>query len=242
MSLLALEHVSRRYGRGSREHSALHDVSLEIEAGELVAVWGRRRSGRSTLMRIASGMEAPDSGVVRFDGHDLAKRGAEELRSGIGYCRRTFRPAGGQLVLDQLVTSQLTRGVSPSLAQARARQALTRAGAERSAALKPSELDSSEAVRAVIARALSHQPRLLVIDDPTLGVDLLDRDRILLLLRSIADDGVAVLMSVSETPCLSRSDRALSLDDGELRGELRAAELAAVLPIRPAAAGESASA
>jgi ABC-type sugar transport system ATPase subunit len=233
MSLLELEGVGKRYGRGRSERVALHNISLELDAGELVAVWGRRRSGRSTLLRVAAGIETPDTGVVCLDGHDLNGQGAEALRGGVRYCRKELRPADGERVLDQLVTSQLTRGVSPPLSRSRAREALARAGAERCASLRPGELDGAEAVRVAIARALAHQPRLLVIDEPTLGVDLMERDRILMLLRSLIDDGIAVMMSTGETSCLAGSDRALSLSEGELRGELTP-ELAPVVPLSDA--------
>lgn len=237
MTLLELENVGKRYGRGSRERVALRDVSLQIEAGEHIAVWGRRRSGRSTLLRVAAGVETPDEGVVRFQGRDLSELGAETLRGHIRYCRKVFRPDDGQYVLDQLITGQLARGASASLARSRARDALERAGAAQCAALRPNDLDSTEAALVVIARALAHQPKLLVIDEPTLGVDLLDRDRILSLLRSLTANGIAVLMSAGETPCLSDSDRALALSNGELRGELEPPELAPVVPFPLSAAG-----
>jgi ABC-type multidrug transport system ATPase subunit len=236
MSLLELVHVSKRYGRGSSERVTLHDVSLQIDSGEFVAVWGRRRSGRSTLLRIAAGLEPPDGGVVSFDGHDLAEPRSDAPRSGIRYCRKSFRPAGGQLVLDQVTTSQLTRGVSLSLARERAVEALVRVGAERCAALRPSELDSEEVARVAVARALVHGPKLLVIDEPTLGVEIAARDGVLALLRSLADDGIAVLASATETTGLAGADRALSLAKGSLRGELDALELAPVVPLRSASA------
>jgi ABC-2 type transport system ATP-binding protein len=85
-----------------------------------------------------------------------------------------------------------------------------------------------------IARSLVHQPELLVIDEPTLGVETSERDLILSLLRSLADEGVSVLMSVGETTCLAGADRALSLAGGELHGELQPTELAPVIELRAA--------
>jgi ABC-type ATPase involved in cell division len=236
MSLLGLEHVGKRYGRRPGERVALRDVSLRIETGELVAVLGRRRSGRSTLLRVAAGVEVPDEGVVRFAGHNLAGGGAYGCDGGIGYCQRSFRPGEGRVVLDQILARLLARGASLSSAGSRAHAALVRVGAERCAGLEPDDLDGAEAVRVAIARALAGDPRLLVIDEPTKGVELLERDSILLLLRAIANEGVAVLMSTGETPCLSGVDRALTIGDGELHGR-PSSQLAPVVQLRPAARG-----
>jgi putative ABC transport system ATP-binding protein len=235
MSLLELEGVGKRYGRGSSERVILRDVSLELNAGELVAVWGLRRSGRSTLLRVAAGVEPADEGVVRFAGRDLAARRGNGLGRAIGYCRKTFRTAEAQSVLEEVMVGLLARGTSPALAHARARSALERTGAEHCATLKPNGLDGAEAVRVAIAQALSHGPGLLVIDDPTVGVDLLARDGILLLLRSLADDGIAVLTTTAEASSLSGADRALSLGEGVLNGS-PGPELASVMPLHAVAA------
>jgi ABC-type sugar transport system ATPase subunit len=218
MTLLELEHVSKRSHSGSRV--ALDDVSLVIDAGEMITIWGERRSGRSTLLRIAAGIETPDTGVVRFAGCDLAERHGEMLGDGISYCRKAFRPSGGPTVLDQLMTSQLARRVPRSTAVIRAWKALERTNAEQCARLRATDLKTEEAVRVVIARALTSDPRLLVVDEPTIGVDLLERDGILALLRSLADEGIAVLTSTGEGTGLLGADRVLSLGKGKLHGEL----------------------
>jgi ABC-type lipoprotein export system ATPase subunit len=218
VSLLELEHVSKRYDRGVREDVVLRDVSLQMDAGELVAVWGRRRSGRTTLLRIAAGVEVPDLGVVRFAGHELSGASSGELLGrGIGFCREA-RHRGEGCVLDLVVAGLLGRGVRPSAARSRAHSALERVGGGPCAALSSKELDGEETVRVSIARALALRPQLIVIDEPTLGVELIVRDEILLLLRSLADEGIAVLMSASETTGLSGADRGLALEDGELGG------------------------
>ena len=195
----------------------------------------RPLSGRSTLLRIAAGLEPPDDGVVSLRGRDLNARGSEESREQIRYCRKTFRPSEGQLVIDRLITAQLTRGIHGPSARTRAHEALERVNASHCATLKPSELDLSETMLVGIARSLVHEPKLLVIDEPTLGVDAIERDRILSLLRGLADGGIAVLMSVGETTCLAGADRGLSLASGELHGELQPPDLAPVVQLRDAA-------
>ncbi len=235
MSLLELRNVEHRRGRGAEERLALRDVSLEIDAGELVTVWGRRRSGRTTLLRIASGLERPDKGVVIFDGRDLTESHADVSQLGLRFCRKTFRPAEGQTVLEQLMTGQLMRGVPPAEARSRARAVLCRVDADISPSQRPADLDSSEAIRVAIARAIVRPPKLLVVDEPAMGVEILMRDEILSLLRSLADEGIAVLSSSADAAGLAGSDRALSLASGKLNGERQTPGLAAVVPIRRAA-------
>ena len=231
MSLLELEGVHKRYTDESGERLVLRDVSLRADPGELVVVWGLRRSGRSTLLRVAAGIEPPDGGVVRFDGHDLAARGERLLGGGIGYCQKTLRFTDGQSALDHAMVGLLSRWVSPAAARSRALRALERTGAERCAEMTQRELSSAEAVRVALARTLALKPRLVMIDEPVKGVELIDRDPILSLLRSLADEGVAILASTGESTGLSEADRGLVLGDGELRGA-PAARLTPVLPLR----------
>jgi energy-coupling factor transporter ATP-binding protein EcfA2 len=229
MSLLALEHVARRHAHGAHERLILRDVTLELDAGELVAIWGLRRCGRSTLLRIAAGIEPTDAGRVRFAGRELSGAGRLELGGGIGYCARASLDAPS--VLDELLLGQLARGVRRALARARAYTALARVGAADCSARALHELDGAEELRVALARALVLEPLLLVIDDPVRGVDLLQRDSILGLLRSFADEGIAVLISTDEATALAGADRALSLSEGVLRGT-NTPTLGEVLPLR----------
>jgi ABC-type multidrug transport system ATPase subunit len=229
-ALLALERVGRCHRHGACEHTILRDVSLQLDAGELVAVWGPRHSGRSTLLRVASGIEPPDTGVVRFAGRKLSGAG-DALGSGIGFCWQAPVGAEGHTVLEELMVAQLARGVPRRMAGSRATAALMRTGAAGSAASRSRELGKAQTVRAAIARALALEPSLLVIDEPTHSVDPRERDSILSLLRSLADEGMGILMSACDATVLAGSDRALALSDGELRGET-SPELAPVVPLR----------
>ncbi len=230
MSLLSVEGVGKRYRRGRREYVALKDVSLSVEHGELVCVLGTRKSGRSTLLRIAAGLERPDYGTVRFEGVDLSSTG-NVIGRRIAYCHTSFSELEGERVLDHVATGLLAQDSVPFQARRAAEDVLSRMGAGDCARLKPDELDGAECVRVGIARALILSPTLLVVDEPTAPVGLLQSDPILRLLRGIADEGTAVLMSTGDAMCLSGVDRAMSLDNGELRGERQPFQ-ADVVPLR----------
>lgn len=231
MTLLELEHVSKRYRRGTREQVVLDDVSLEVDPGEYLVVWGQRRSGRSTLLRVAAGIEAPERGAVRYQQQDLRDHGERFLGEGIGFCQRRLHGAESRSVLDATLAALLANGIPPATARNRARDALERSGLEHCARLSTEQLDSGEATRVMIARALALDPRLLIVDEPTSGVEISERDGILGLLRSLADDGIAVLAATGEAAGLSGADRTLTIGDGQLRGAV-APELAPVVPLR----------
>jgi lipoprotein-releasing system ATP-binding protein len=232
VSLLELRGVSKCHTRGARRVEVLRDVSLEIDAGDLVAVWGLRRSGRSTLLAVAAGIAAPDSGAVFFDGKDATAQGVTALGDGIGYCHQGIGGASGRGVIESVRAGLLARGMSAPDAQSRAREALGRVGAKGLSEMMLGDLDAGEAVRVSIACALVLGPRVLVIDEPTKGVDLLERDEIVLLLRSLADQGIAVLVSDGDGSGLSDADRALTLAGGELRGRRSPEAGGMVLPLQ----------
>jgi ABC-type multidrug transport system ATPase subunit len=215
VSLLALEHVTKRFTSGQRETLALRDVSLELRAGDWVAVSGLRRSGRTTLLRVAAGILPPDEGVVRFEGHDLARRAGQALGIEIGYCSPLFDPAHGGTVSDHVAVGLLARGAGRPRARAQAEDALERVGASDCAHLDPRDLCLEELVRAGIARALATAPRLLLLDEPTSGVEVRERDGVVDLLQGLADRGTAILMTVAEP--LAGPGRMLALHGGQLR-------------------------
>lgn len=229
MSLLEIDHVRKRYRRGKLEVIALSDVCLQLHPGELVAVWGARGSGRSTLLRIAAGIEPPDRGTVRLHGRELMPGGGA-IPGGIAYCQPGFRGIESEAVLQELIAAQLALGVKPAGARERAWDALERVSARRCADRRPYELERDEAVRVSIARGLVQQPSLIIIDEPTTAVDVLKRDGVLKLLRSVACDETAVLMTVEKSTCLFGADRALSLSEGELHGHV-SPELAEVVAL-----------
>jgi ABC-type sugar transport system ATPase subunit len=231
VSVLELEDISKRYREAGRERVVLRDVTLEIHAEEFVAIWGTRRSGRTTLLRIAAGIEAPDAGEVRFRERSVTGGRGAALGRGIGYVQKTLRGSEEQAVIEQVAAVALARGAGVAQAREQARTSLRRVEAEHCAAMRICELTGGEALRVALARALCPSPTLLVVDEPTATARLGERDEILALLRRLAADHLAILASVSEPDELAGAHRALTLSDGGLRGRT-SPSLAPVVALR----------
>jgi ABC-type multidrug transport system ATPase subunit len=181
---------------------------------------------------VAAGVEAPDSGSVFYDGQELSSH-PQLIGEAIAFCRRC--PRSGELhssVLEMLLYPQLARGTDLLSARARAHAALERTGANEHAMLAPGELEAGERTRVALAAALTLRPSLIVIDEPLMGVDPLERDPILALMRTLADDGTSILMSTGEAACLAGADRALTLSHGQLHGQATP-QHAQLIPLYP---------
>lgn len=218
MSVLRLENVSKRYRRGSRELVALRDVSMQVESGEVVCVSGARGSGRTTLLRIVAGLARPDEGHVLFAGVDLSNASDEQRRQ-IALCNLRFLPAHGRDACEHVAMPLRALPISHDEAGLRAYRALERVGVADLAFTRPPEWIPSEAVRVSLARAIVREPRLLMLDEPTKGVDPVERDPLLSLIQQIAhDSGIATLLTAGDTASVTGADRLLRLSDGEMLG------------------------
>lgn len=219
-SLLALDRVSKRYWRGRHEVVVLDGVSLELEAGEFAAVFGRQASGKTTLLRVAAGIESPDDGQVSFAGENLTRWGSAASKPGLhprmGWLRQSGPYLASMVMLDYVALPLLGRVAHPE-AHRRATRALARMHAGEFAKATWGELSDAERIFVMIAQAVVREPVLLLADDPTKGLGETDRETVLALVRAIADEsGMAVLMTVPDVPDMLRSHTVMTLSDGEL--------------------------
>jgi len=220
VTLLRLQSVRRSFWRGPSEIEVLKDVSLEIEPGELFAVYGQRNGGKTTLLKVAGGFESPDAGQVVFDGDDLARLSRRELallhREQISWVERAG-PHSRDLAASVYVGLPLYDRVGPAKAQRRALTALTKVGARDCADQRWTDLSDTERMLVAIAHALAREPKLMIVDDPTAGLGIIDRERVAGLLRSAAEEGgIGVLMAVPDMPSMMHATTIRLLSRGRL--------------------------
>lgn len=231
MSLLCFERVCMSYQDGLRELVVFDDVSFEIEADDFVGVWGMRRSGKSTLLRLAAGLEFARGGSVRFDGLDLAaissERRAALLRDrGIGLVLTDRRPLLNQSVVEHVALPLLAAGVSLREARLPALRALDRAGASRCAESPVAGLARDDLIRVMLAQALVHVPRLLLVDEPAAFLNMREATEIFELLRTIgAEAGVALVVASEDLRPLRNASRIVSVGGGKVNLAERDAEI-----------------
>lgn len=218
--LLSLKGVRKSYWRGLHERVVLADVSLDVHAGEFVAVWGQRGAGKTTLATVAAGLEVPERGIVCFDGCDLAEAphgGAQLRHEEIGWVQRMGPQSGDfQMVIDYVALPLLGKH-SPRNARRQASAMLGRLGVAGCAGERWESLTDGERTLVAVAHALVRGPRLLIADDPTANLDMLQREEVTGLLRRAADEeALGILITVPDMPHMAYADRVGALSDGRL--------------------------
>ena len=223
MSLLSLEHVSKRYPDGRREIAVLDDVSLVVDDGDFVGIWGVRRSGKSTLLQVAAGKEPPDEGSVSFAGEDVTRmspdRRVKLLRhGGIGLLSVDWSPERNKPVVEHVALPLLSDGMSLREAREPAWRALERVGIASCAYMPADRVSHGERVRVALAQTLVHGPRLLLVDEPAVPLRPSEGVELYELLRSLGrDSGLAIVIASEDIAPIRKARRMFSIDAGCLR-------------------------
>ncbi len=232
MSTLDLRGVVKSYRAGGEPVHALDGVSLTVDPGELVALYGPSGSGKTTMLMLAAGLMAPDSGSVHFGGVDVGRLSERESaryrRRDVGFVFQAFHLAGGASALDNATTKLTAAGLTLREARRIARPWLDLVGLGDRVEHMPDELSMGERQRVAIARALVNEPRLLLADEPTGNLDSRRTRDILALLRDVCHERVIPGLLVTHDPeAVAFVDRVHTLRDGQLTDGLDA-DLSAV--------------
>ncbi len=221
MALIEIAHLSKTFGSGQQQVSALQDVSLEIEKGEIFGIIGLSGAGKSTLVRCINLLERPESGQILYDGQNLMTLSPKALRlqrRKISMIFQSFNLLDQRTALDNICFPLELAGVSRKAAKSKALELLETVGLPDKANAYPVQLSGGQKQRIAIARALASDPEVLLCDEATSALDPQTTESILALLQKInRERGITVIiithqMSVIEQIC----HRVAILDHGEV--------------------------
>jgi putative ABC transport system ATP-binding protein len=217
--------LTKTFPMGAGPVQALREVSLQIDAGEYLAIRGPSGCGKSTLLHIVGCVDTPSSGALLFDGREVsALRDSERsalrlLRIGFVFQRFFLLPM--LTAAENVDVPQAEAGVSRADRRQRTAELLDYVGLSHRRDHRPAQLSGGEAQRVAIARALANRPRLLLADEPTGELDRATGDQIAGLLDRVQADGTAVVVVTHDAALAARAARTLSMRDGQIEDEER---------------------
>jgi glutamate transport system ATP-binding protein len=202
--LVELRQVNKHFG----ELHVLRDITLSVQAGEVVVIVGPSGSGKSTLCRAINRLETIDTGTILVDGVPLPAEGRAlaKLRSDVGMVFQSFNLFAHRTVLDNVTLGPVkVRGVKPAEARAEAMALLERVGVADQAAKLPAQLSGGQQQRVAIARALAMHPKVMLFDEPTSALDPEMINEVLDVMVRLAGEGMTMLVVTHETRWASRA-------------------------------------
>jgi len=224
MVLIQMQHVTKDYRLGQTTVHALKGITLEIDAGEFVAVWGPSGSGKTTLLNLIGAIDEPTSGSLSFSGQEistLSDNRKSELRSeSIGFVFQNFNLIPVLSALENVMVPTQIQGLPSADAKRRSLHRLDQLGLADFVAHRPDKLSGGQQQRVAIARALVMDPSLIIADEPTGNLDSETAKRIIELMRDLnRREGTTFIFSTHDQRLLDLVDRLIRLEDGRILRE-----------------------
>jgi len=225
--MLKLEQIGKVYRTTEVETQALNDVSLDIDAGEFVAVMGPSGCGKSTLLNILGLLDSPNSGRYSFFGADVTARSEAELtalrRDSIGFVFQSFNLIDDLSVEENVEVALLYRGLAARERRERVAAALERVGIPDRARHLPQQLSGGQQQRVAVARALVSGPKVILADEPTGNLDTANGNAVMDMLIDVAKAGTTVVMVTHSLTYAALAQRTIKLLDGRIVSETQLA-------------------
>lgn len=214
--MIEFRQVSKQYAPNI---TALSDITLSVNKGELVFLAGPSGAGKSTLLKMIAAMERPSEGTVNVSGYDIGRikaSGLPYLRRNLGLIFQQQRLLSDRNVLSNVMLPLIVCGATRGDAERRARAALDKVGLLDKAASAPMTLSGGEQQRVSIARAIVNRPQIILADEPTANLDREAANKVLDALKAFHAVGVTCLISTHDEQFLDTATRVIYLDHGRI--------------------------
>ena len=218
--VIRIEGLHKSYETSAGLFPALKDVSLDIAAGEFVAIMGPSGSGKSTFMNILGCLDGPSAGHYALDGRSVAELGKDELallrNRTIGFVFQGFNLLPRMSLLENVALPLIYCGVEREERQRRAHEVLAKVGLEDKANSMPNKISGGQQQRVAIARALVNRPRLILADEPTGNLDSQTSEEIMALFEELNREGITIVLVTHEADIARHAKRQVRFHDGRI--------------------------
>lgn len=224
-ALLELSGISRSYQSGDQTVAVLKNVSLSIEAGEMVAIMGASGSGKSTLMNILGCLDKPSAGVYRVAGQDVATLDSDALarlrREHFGFIFQRYHLLPHLSAAHNVEVPAVYAGLGKAARRERAVALLQRLGLSERVGYRPSQLSGGQQQRVSIARALMNGGQVILADEPTGALDSHSGEEVMTILKQLREQGHTVIIVTHDPAVAQQAERIIEIRDGEIIADSR---------------------
>jgi len=223
--MISLRNISKVYGKGDVATTVLHDINLEIEEGEFIAIMGPSGSGKSTLLNILGTLDVPSSGEYIFLDTQIGSLSSDQRalfrRYILGFIFQGYNLLKKTTSLENVEVPLIYQGIDSKERKRMAAEALKDVGLEDRLYYDPGQLSGGQQQRVAIARAMVTHPKILIADEPTGNLDTKRGHEIMELIRTFNRQGITVIMVTHEDDIAAYASRTIYLRDGAIEKEVK---------------------
>lgn len=218
--MIKLQNISKIYGEGESAVVALKNINLVIPDGKLVSIIGKSGSGKSTLMNLIGALDTPTTGEVLNNDFSLNALTSDELaeyrNKNVGFIFQSFYLEPYFTVMENVEMPLLIAGVDKKVRREKAQAIIDKFGLSDKTDKKANQLSGGQKQRTSIARAIIHEPRLILADEPTGSLDIKNGEEVIATLKEISAEGRTVILVTHNIEDAKKADYIIELADGEV--------------------------
>lgn len=218
--MIKLQNVSKVYGEGESAVHALKNITLDIPDSKLVSIIGKSGSGKSTLINLIGALDTPTEGEISNDDFSLTRLTNDELaeyrNKNVGFIFQSFYLEPYFTVMENVEMPLLIAGVDKKVRREKAQVLINKFGLSDKTDKKANQLSGGQKQRTSIARALIHEPKLILADEPTGSLDIKNGEEVIAALREISAEGRTVILVTHSIEDAKKADYIIELADGEI--------------------------